>query len=125
MTSGTSPALARMFRRAALPLAWYYAVTLGLPLANGAAQSGAAFVNHALFVVAVPPLLIVLLCTIHESAQVFARRCRARRQRQRHAAMTSESEPNECRPESYCVNDRAAALQRLPHGYLDPPAPAE
>ena len=67
-----SRTLAHTFRRAALPLAWYYAVTLGIPLANGAAQSGAAFVNHALFVVAVPPLLVVLVCMIQQTAQLFA-----------------------------------------------------
>ena len=56
--------LAQAFRRAALPLAWYYAVTLGLPLANGAAQTGAAFVNHAIVVLVAPPMLIGLVCTI-------------------------------------------------------------
>ena len=45
-------AVARTFRRAAPPLAWYYAVTLALPLANGAAQAGAAFAEHALIVLA-------------------------------------------------------------------------
>jgi exosortase K len=44
----------------AVPLAAYYAVTLALPLANGAAQSGGAFVRHALVVLAVPPILVVL-----------------------------------------------------------------
>ncbi len=70
--NGLKPALARAFRRAALPLGWYYIVTLGLPLANGAAQSGAAFVNHAVLVFAVPPILITLVCTIQKTAQVFA-----------------------------------------------------
>jgi hypothetical protein len=50
------------FRRTALPLASYYAVTLALPLANGAALSGAAFTEHALVVLAVPPVVIVLAC---------------------------------------------------------------
>jgi hypothetical protein len=49
------------FRRTALPLASYYAVTLALPLANGAALSGAAFTEHALVVLAVP-VVIVLAC---------------------------------------------------------------
>jgi hypothetical protein len=35
------------FRRAGTPLACYYAVTLALPLANGA--GGSAFLEHALF----------------------------------------------------------------------------
>ena len=38
----------RGFRRAALPLVSYYAVTLAVPVANGAAQSGAAFMTHAI-----------------------------------------------------------------------------
>jgi exosortase K len=38
------------------PLAWYYLITLGIPLANGA--RGAAFVSHAI-VVSVVPLIIV------------------------------------------------------------------
>ena len=56
--------LAHAFRRTALPLASYYAVTLAVPLANGAAQSG-AFVGHALAVLAVPPAAIMVACTVH------------------------------------------------------------
>ena len=48
----------RAFRRAGTPLACYYAVTLALPLANGA--GGSAFLEHALVVFAVPPALIML-----------------------------------------------------------------
>jgi hypothetical protein len=71
-----STRLARAFRRTALPLASYYAVTLALPLANGAAQSGTAFVEHALVVLVVPPLLIVLACAVHTIAHawLFVRR---------------------------------------------------
>jgi hypothetical protein len=47
------------FRRAAIPLAWYYAITIGVPLANGA-SAGAAFVKHTLVVLAVPLLLILI-----------------------------------------------------------------
>ena len=50
----------RAFRRAATPLAFYYAVTLAIPLANGA--GGSAFLEHALVVFAAPPALIMLLC---------------------------------------------------------------
>ena len=50
----------RAFRRAGTPLAFYYAITLALPLANGAA--GPAFLKHALVVLAVPPALILLFC---------------------------------------------------------------
>ena len=40
MTAGVRPTLGHGFRRAALPLGCYYAVTLALPLANGASQAG-------------------------------------------------------------------------------------
>ena len=60
------PSVAQAFRRAAPPLAWYYAVTLALPLANGAAQAGVPFAEHALVVLALPPVLIVFACTIRE-----------------------------------------------------------
>ena len=46
-------------RGVALPLLSYYAVTLALPLANGAAQSGARFAHHAAVVVIVPVVAIV------------------------------------------------------------------
>ena len=55
------------FRRVALPLASYYAITLALPLANGAAPSG-AFMGHALVVLVVPPTAIILGCAVHEIA---------------------------------------------------------
>ena len=51
--------MTRLFRRAALPLGWYYFVTLALPLANGAGRSDVAVVKHALVVLVVPPLLIL------------------------------------------------------------------
>ena len=56
------------FRRTALPLVSYYAVTLAIPLANGAAQSG-AFAEHALAVLVVPPAAIVLACAVHSMAR--------------------------------------------------------
>ena len=46
----------------AVPLASYYAVTLALPLGNGAARSGGTFARHALVVLVVPPMLIGLAC---------------------------------------------------------------
>ena len=55
--------VAHAFRRTALPLASYYAVTLALPLVNGAAQSD-AFMEHALVVLVVPPVAIILACTV-------------------------------------------------------------
>jgi hypothetical protein len=57
------------FRRTALPLAAYYAVTLALPLANGAARSG-SFVRHALVVLAIPPIVIVLACGVSAIVQL-------------------------------------------------------
>jgi hypothetical protein len=56
--------VAHAFRRVALPLASYYAVTLALPLANGAALSG-AFMEHALVVLIVPPVAIMLACVVY------------------------------------------------------------
>jgi hypothetical protein len=64
--------VARGFRRVALPLASYYAVTLALPLANGAAPSG-AFMEHALAVLIVPPVAIMLACAVHTIARALAR----------------------------------------------------
>jgi hypothetical protein len=69
---------ARAFRRTALPLAAYYAVTLGVPLANGAARSGAAFLQHALIVLVIPLALIVLACAVQTAADVGRQRCRLR-----------------------------------------------
>jgi hypothetical protein len=63
--------IAHAFRRAAVPLGSYYAITLALPLANGAAQSGAAFAKHALIVLVVPPLLILFACGIHVIAHAW------------------------------------------------------
>lgn len=66
-------AVARAFRRTAVPLAAYYTVTLALPLANGAARSGSAFIQHALVVLVVPPAIVVLACigsTVKRSCRV-------------------------------------------------------
>jgi hypothetical protein len=73
-----STKFAYALRRTAVPLASYYAVTLALPLANGAAQSGTAFMEHALVVLVVPPLLIVLACAIRTvvRASVVRSQCR-------------------------------------------------
>jgi hypothetical protein len=57
--------IASAFRRVLLPLAAYYAVTVAIPLANGAAQSGATFWQHTLAVLVVPPLIVVLMCSAH------------------------------------------------------------
>jgi exosortase K len=47
--------------RYVLPLGCYYLVTLGLPLANGAAQASDAFLTHAVIVLLVPPVLMLLV----------------------------------------------------------------
>lgn len=66
-------AVARGFRRTALPLAAYYAVTLVVPLANGAARSGGAFIEHALIVLVIPPAIIVIACAFHAFHTMTAR----------------------------------------------------
>lgn len=63
--------VARAFRRMALPLGAYYAVTLALPLANGAASSG-AFLEHAVVVLVVPLIAIILACVVHTVAHTSA-----------------------------------------------------
>lgn len=63
--------LGRAFRRTALPLACYYAVTLALPLANGAANAGSAFVAHALVVLVMPPVIIGLACAVHAAGRAL------------------------------------------------------
>ena len=68
MSCAPQAAIVTAFRRVALPLGWYYAVAVGLPLANGAAQAGAAFTEHALIVVVVPLILIVFVCATRELA---------------------------------------------------------
>jgi hypothetical protein len=76
MIRARSTTVAHAFRRTALPLVSYYAVTLALPLANGAAQSG-AFVEHALVVLVVPPVAIILACAVFTVARALASACRA------------------------------------------------
>jgi hypothetical protein len=66
--------LARAYRRASVPLAAYYAVTLALPVANGAARSGTTFLRHALIVLLVPLVAIGIGSVIH----VIYERCRVR-----------------------------------------------
>jgi hypothetical protein len=52
---------ANLFRRAAVPLASYYAVTLAVPLANGVAWSDERFLEHAAAVLLTPLLVIALV----------------------------------------------------------------
>ena len=60
MNGTLATAIVRAFGRVAVPLAAYYAVTVGIPLANGAASAGWSFIRHALVVLVVPPILVVL-----------------------------------------------------------------
>jgi len=53
-------AVGRAFRRAAVPLFWYYALTIAVPVANGSAV-GAGFVTHAALVLTLPALLVAAL----------------------------------------------------------------
>lgn len=69
-------AAAAAFRRAALPLASYYAVTLAVPLANGAARSGTTFVEHALVVLIVPPTAVVGAAMVHALVRVVVKAAR-------------------------------------------------
>ena len=73
MTRAMWSAVAQAFRHAAPPLAWYYAVTLALPVANGAAQAGTSFVEHAAVVLVLPPALIVLACATRTIVRVLSR----------------------------------------------------
>ena len=69
MTGPFRTSVGHAFGRTAMPLAAYYGVTLALPLANGAGRSGTAFVQHAVIVLAVPPMLVLLICAIHAIAE--------------------------------------------------------
>ena len=51
--------LTRLLRRL-VPLFWYLVITVAVPLANGAASAGKVFVEHTLFVLAVPLVLVAL-----------------------------------------------------------------
>jgi hypothetical protein len=53
-------ALARAFRGAAAPLLSYYAISVVVPLLNGAGARGMPFLEHVCFVLLVPPVLIVI-----------------------------------------------------------------
>ena len=51
-----------------------------MPLANGAAQSGVAFVDHAVVVLIVPLLLILVFCVVDAVGRLLARTWRGRNQ---------------------------------------------
>ena len=66
-------AVGNAFRRTALPLLSYYALTLAVPLANGAAQSDTAFMRHAMTVLVVPPVVIMLASAVHSTLRKVCR----------------------------------------------------
>ena len=71
--SGPRVHIAAALRRAAVPLAAYYAVTVALPLANGAASAGGRFAVHAVIVLVVPPIAVVLVCGFYAVARACLR----------------------------------------------------
>ncbi len=52
--------IARVFRSAAAPLFWYYALALLVPLRHPSALASSQFVEHALFVLVIPLALVSL-----------------------------------------------------------------
>ncbi len=50
-----------LLRRSIWPLSVYYAVTLGIPLVNGASQQGNGFWRHSMFVLLTPILIIAIM----------------------------------------------------------------
>jgi len=67
MSAMLRTAVGNAFRRTALPLLSYYALTLAVPLANGAAQFDTPFVRHAVAVLVVPPVAIMLACAAYST----------------------------------------------------------
>ncbi len=55
------------------PLGVYYAITLGLPFANGALRQGRDFIDHSLFVLVIPLLLVSFVATL-QFGKSFTRR---------------------------------------------------
>ena len=76
MNGTLATAIVRAFHRVAVPLAVYYAVTLGIPLADGAARSDSSFARHALVVLAVPLILVVLWSVVGPGYLALDRRIR-------------------------------------------------
>lgn len=67
MSSGvasSSENASALFRRPFCPLLFYYAMTLGIPLVNGAYGRGADFWEHAGFVLLTPLVLIIPLAAL-------------------------------------------------------------
>jgi hypothetical protein len=63
-------AAGRAFRRAAVPLFWYYALTIAVPVANGSAAAS-GFVPHAAIVVTLPLLLVAGAAIVKDQSSRF------------------------------------------------------
>ena len=59
MMRALAASVAAGWRRAAVPLIWYYAIAVAVPLANGA-----AFGEHMVFVIVVPPVFISVVWSV-------------------------------------------------------------
>jgi exosortase K len=58
-----------LFRQTLFPVLVYYGTTLGIPLANGAYREGTDFLEHSLFVLLVPLLLILPIAAFRACRQ--------------------------------------------------------
>lgn len=56
-----------------VPLFWYFVITVAVPLANGAASGGKGFIEHTLFVMAVPLVLVALAAGGRELVRALRR----------------------------------------------------
>lgn len=63
-----------LLRRSIWPLTAYYAVTLGIPLLNGAFQQGNGFWRHSLFVLLTPILIIAIISGLRKTIQDHRRK---------------------------------------------------
>ncbi len=61
------------FRRYIFPFAIYYAVTIAIPLVNGAYNQGLEFWEHSLFVLTVPFIMILPFVGVHTILQLLRR----------------------------------------------------
>ncbi len=83
--------LSRAYRHAAIPLTAYYTVTVAMPVANGAARSGTAFVDHALVVLVIPLVLVGVCAAIRTIWTRAVSACQSRRTRPRRVATRTAS----------------------------------
>jgi hypothetical protein len=62
------------------PLAWYLSITIAIPLANGAAGRESSLLEHTVFVVGIPLVLIAVarVLTLHRFHDFFMGRLSSR-----------------------------------------------